>query len=192
MSFATLRAFALLAGSGAILGLLYAQLVRGAVTIDLKIGRRVRPLGPITVQIDAPRHLVFETISEPYLGRTPRALASKLKVIGRGEDFCLAEHYTPVHRMLTATTLETVRFSVPDRIDFRLVRGPVPYVIEHFILRERDGTTELEYGGEMGTDFWALGEAWAGLVAPAWERTVRSSLESVRVEAERRDNGGRG
>lgn len=174
-----------IAVTGASLGLLYTQMVRGALTLDLGLGRRIRPLGPISVPIQAPRTVVFDIIAAPYLGRTPRAMASKLRVIERGEDMVLAAHYTKVHG-LTATTLETVRFSAPDRIDFRLVRGPVPYVVESFTLREHDGGTDLEYVGELGTDLWALGEAWGRLVARAWERTVRSSLDSVRVEAERR------
>jgi hypothetical protein len=36
----------------------------------------------------------------------------------------LAAHFTPVKCGVT-TTLETVRFERPNRIDFRLVRGPV-------------------------------------------------------------------
>ncbi len=172
-------------GAAGWLGLLYTQLVRGALTLDLGLGRRIRPLGPMTVRIQAPRTVVFDVIAAPYLGRTPRAMASKLRVIEQGEDMVLAAHYTKVHG-LTATTLETVRFSPPDRIDFRLVRGPVPYVVESFKLTECDGGTEIEYGGELGTDLWALGEAWGRLVARAWERTVRSSLYAVRIEAERR------
>ena len=58
----------------------YALLVRGALTLDLGIGRRVRPLGPITRTIAAPPETVFDVIAAPYLGRTPRALAGKLEV----------------------------------------------------------------------------------------------------------------
>jgi hypothetical protein len=79
-----------------------------------------------------------------------------------------------------------VRFERPERIAFRLVRGPVPYVVETFELREREGGTELEYQGELGTDLWRLGEWWGGLVARQWERAVSETLASVRAEAERR------
>jgi hypothetical protein len=54
----------------------------------------------------------------------------------------------------------------PDRIDFRVVRGPVPHVIESFVLDAVDEGTRL-----------------------TWERAVLSSLEAVVVEAERRDRG---
>jgi Polyketide cyclase / dehydrase and lipid transport len=171
-----------LAGVGAaVLGLL----ARGRLTIDLEIGRSLRPLGPLVVAIDAPRALVFEVISAPYLGRTPRALEAKLRVVERGEDMVLAEHFTDVGRFVT-TTLETVRFQPSSRVDFRLVRGPVPHVAERFELSERDGGTVLEYSGELGMDLWALGRWWADAVARRWEAAVRSSLAAVKAEAERR------
>ena len=61
---------------------------------------------------------------------------------------------------------------------FRLVRGPVPHVVEQFRLEEADGGTELGYSGELGTDLWALGRWWGAGVARRWE------------EAERRAAGG--
>ncbi len=43
-------------------------------------------------------------------------MAAKLRVLQRGKDMVLAEHYTPVHGgRLTATTLETVTFDRPHR-----------------------------------------------------------------------------
>lgn len=149
--------------TGGSLGL-YALIVSGALTVDLGLGRRTRPLGPITVAIDASRELVFEIISAPYLGRTPRSLEGKLRVLERGKDMVLAAHYTRVHG-LVVTTLETVRFSAPDRIDCRLVRGPIPSVVEHFLLSHRNGRCELECGGELGTDLWGVGKAWGKRVA---------------------------
>jgi hypothetical protein len=82
--------------------------------------------------------------------------------------------------------VETVRFTRPDRIDFRLLRGPVPHVRETFELRATQLGTELEYSGEIGTDLWALGRWWGRAVSGHWERTVEKSLTAIRVEAERR------
>lgn len=160
-------------------------LVRGSLTIDLGIGRTLRPLGPLTWRIDAPREVVFEVISAPYLHRTPRALAGKLRVVERGEGMVLAAHVTDVGG-LVATTLETVRFEPPSSVHFRLVRGPVPHVVEQFLLREVGDGTKLEYSGELGTDLWALGRWWGEEVARRWEAAVRSSLAAVKTEAERR------
>lgn len=178
----TLAAAGLLAGTGA--GL-YGLVVRGALTLDLGIGRTLQPLGPLTVRIEAPRDVVFDVIAAPYLGRTPRALARKLRVLERDDDLVLAEHFTPVGP-LVATTVETVRFERPTHVHFRLVRGPVPHVVERFELHERAGATELGYHGELGTDFWALGRWWGHLVAATWVDTVRGSLDAVKAEAERR------
>jgi Polyketide cyclase / dehydrase and lipid transport len=129
---------------------------------------------------------VFDVIAAPYLGRTPRAMSGRLQVLQRGSDMVLAEHYTPVHRgWLTAATLETVTFDRPHRISFRLVRGPVPHITEEFSLTEHEDTTRLDYSGELGTDYAAVGQ-WSNRVAAAWEAAARSSLASIRAEAERR------
>ncbi|HEY6276861.1 MAG TPA: SRPBCC family protein [Streptosporangiaceae bacterium] len=180
-------AAAAVAAAGGLAGLGYYLVVTGKLTIDTGWGRRVRPLGPFGVEIAAPATIVFDVIAAPYLGRTPRAMSSKLQVLQRGTGMVLAEHYTPVHGgRLTAATLETVTFDRPQRIAFRLVRGPVPHVAEEFALTEHDGTTRLDYSGELGTDFAAAGQWWAGRVAAAWEAAVRASFTSIRAEAERR------
>ncbi len=179
------------AGVALTAGLLYRLVVSGALTLDTGWGRRVRPLGPLTVDIDAGREDVFDVIAAPYLGRTPRAMSDKLEVVERGSDLVLAAHRTPVRAGLVATTLETVRFERPHRVDFRLVRGPVPHVVEHFLLHDRGGRTTLEYAGQLGTDLWAVGRWWGELVGRAWEAAVDASLRSVRAEAERRAAGGR-
>jgi hypothetical protein len=156
----------------------YVGLVTGACPLDLGIGRRVRPLGPQLVEVAAPREVVFDVIAEPYLGRAPRALADKLRVLERGSDMVLAAHFTPLGGRLTP----------PERIDFRLVRGPVPHVVEAFVLTEQaaGAATRLAYSGEIGADLWRLGERWSELVGRRWEQTVASSLGAVKVEAERR------
>jgi hypothetical protein len=160
--------------------------VRGALTLDLGLGRRVLPLGPMRVSIAAPPETVFDVIAAPYLRRTPRAMRAKLDVLERGSDMVLAAHFTPLGAGLTVTTLETIRFERPERVAFRLLRGPVPSLIETFELRQTDDGTELEYRGELGTDLWRLGSWWGALVARPWERTVAESLPGIRTEAERR------
>lgn len=176
-----------LAAAGGIAGLGYYLIVTGKVTVDTGWGRRTRALGPFGVEVAAPAGTVFDVIAGPYLGRTPRAMAGKLRVLERGSDMVLAEHYTPVHGgRLTAATLETVTFDRPHRVGFRLVRGPVPAITEEFVLSEHDGTTTLSYSGELGTDLAAAGRWWADRVAAAWEAAVRASFASIRAEAERR------
>lgn len=164
----------------------YVLVVRGALALDLGLGRRIRPLGPLRLQIAAPPETVFDVVAAPYLGRTPRAMGEELEVLERGSDMVLAAHFTHVGVGLTATTVETVRFERPQRIAFRLVRGPVPYVRETFELRPSGMGTELQYEGELGTDLWRVGAWWGALVARSWERTVEESLAGIRSESERR------
>lgn len=162
----------------------YVAVVRGNLTLDLGIGRSTRPLGPLSMTIAAPLELVFDVISSPYVRKTPRALERKLRVLERSEDMVLAEHYTPVGPFVT-TTLETVRFERPERVHFRLLRGPVPSVVETFELRETADRTNLVYTGELATDLWALGRLWGSAVARVWEATVQGSLAAIKLEAER-------
>ncbi len=163
----------------------YRLLASGSLTLDLGIGRRVRPLGPLTWRIAAPPEIVFDVIADPYLGRTPRALEGKLRVWERATDMVLAAHFTPV-KCGTTTTVETVRFERPRRVDFRVVRGPVPHVVESFVLAAVEEGTELCWGGELGTDLWTVGAWWGDRVALAWENAVRNSIEAVTAESQRR------
>jgi hypothetical protein len=171
--------------AGRIVAAALYRLARAVFARDYGVGTSLRPLGPLTVRIGAPREVVFDVIAGPYLGRTPRALESKLKVLERRDDSVLAEHYTQSGRIV-ATTLETVRFERPGRVEFTLVRGPVPHVVERFELREVEGGTELDYTGELGTDLWGLGRRWGRAVGDRWEATVQGSLDAIKKEAERR------
>jgi hypothetical protein len=163
----------------------YHLLARGKLTLDLGIGRRLQPLGPLERMIAAPPDVVFDVIASPYLGRTPRALADKLQVWERGSDLALAAHFTEV-KCGTTTTLETIRFQRPDRINFRLVRGPVPHLSETFLLEKNEHGTLFTWRGELGTDGLAIGAWWGDRVARAWTKAVQASLPTIQAEAERR------
>lgn len=157
----------------------------GALTLDTGWGRRTRALGPQVVRIAAPRALIFAMVAAPYGTEPPRRFQEKIEVLDRGRDMVLAAHRTKVGR-LTTVTVETVTFTPPERIGFRLVRGPVPFVVEEFVLRELDGgaLTELEYSGELGTDGWAVGAAWGDRVARRWEAVVARSLADLKTAAQ--------
>jgi hypothetical protein len=58
--------------------------------------------------------------------------------------------------------------------------------VEEFRLEERDGGTRFHYSGELGTDFWALGQRWGDVVAERWVAVVEASVASVKAECERR------
>jgi hypothetical protein len=164
----------------------YLGLISGALPVDLGLGRRTRSLGPFGIDVRAPADVVFDVLSEPYLGRQTRAIAEKIQILERGTDMVLAAHRTPLRGRLVATTVETVRFTRPDRIDFRLTRGPVPHVVEQFVLTPGRNGTRLDYTGELGTDLWAAGARWGDAVAGPWQRTVETTFAAVKAEAERR------
>jgi Polyketide cyclase / dehydrase and lipid transport len=186
-----MRRLACAAATTAFAALGYRLVASGDLTLDTGIGRRLRPLGPLSVIIDAPRDTVFDVISAPYLDRTPRALAAELEVLERGGDMVIAAHRTPVGWGMVTTTVESVRFDRPATVSFRLLRGPVPHVVEEFALTEESGRTRVHYTGELGTDFGSPGARWGEVVARRWVTTVTASLERVRIEAERRAAIGR-
>jgi hypothetical protein len=185
-----MRRLVLAAGSitvfGACVAGTYVGLVTGRLSLDLGVGRRTRPLGPLTVDISAPRDVVYTVATAPYAERRPRAMREKVDIIERGDGMVLAAHRTPVGGGLTAVTVETVTFDSPARIRFRLVRGPVPHVAETFEFQETATGMRLTYTGELGTDLGALGERWGDLVERSWVAAVRQSFETIRVESERR------
>jgi hypothetical protein len=59
----------------------YRLLARGAVTVDTGIGRRTRPLGPLSSEIAADRKIVFDVIASPYL--EPRSQTCSLSSSAR-------------------------------------------------------------------------------------------------------------
>lgn len=164
----------------------YVGLITGRVTLDLGIGRRTRPLGPLVIDITAPPGVAFEAAAAPYAERRPRALQEKVRVLERSQDMVVAAHYTPVGGRITAVTVETVTLDPPHRIGFRLLRGPVPHVVETFDFAPTREGTRLTYTGELGTDLWRVGQWWGDLVARSWEGAVRASLDTIKAEAERR------
>lgn len=164
----------------------YVGLVTGRLSLDLGVGRRTRALGPLTVDIAAPRETVYAVATAPYAERRPRAMREKVEILERGDGMVLAAHRTPVGGNLTAVTVETVAFEEPARIDFRLVRGPVPHVVETFEFNETATGTRLLYTGELDTDLGAVGQAWGDLVARSWIATVEKALATIKTESERR------
>jgi hypothetical protein len=167
----------------------YIGVVTGRLTLDLGIGRRTRPLGPIHLEIAAPRETVFAVTAAPYADRQPRALREKVEILERAGQMVLAAHRTPVGSGLTAVTVETVTLDPPNRMGFRLLRGPVPQVVETFAFDETADGTRFTYSGELGTDLWRLGQAWGDLVARSWVHAVRDSMAAIKTESERRAQG---
>lgn len=162
----------------------YLGLVTGRLSLDLGLGRRTRPLGPLDVDITAPPERVFAAAAAPYAERRPRAMREKVDILHRSADMVLAAHKTPLGNGLTAVTVETVVLEPPHRITFRLVRGPVPYVAETFDFQPTETGTRLVYTGEMGTDLGRVGAVWGDAVARSWVHAVERSLAVIKSAAE--------
>jgi hypothetical protein len=120
----------------------YVAVATGRATVDLGVGRRSASLGPLTVDVRAPRELVFEVISAPYLGRAGPA-GGHIEVVSRGSDLVVAAHRTPLAGRIVATTVEAVGFDRPREVTFRLLRGPVPSMQERFLLEETEEGTRV-------------------------------------------------
>ena len=162
----------------------FLLMAMGRLHLDLGWGRSLHELGPIEIAIAAPRELVFEIISAPYLGRASGG--AEIEVLARSDDLAVAAHNTEVH-FYTARTVEVVELDGPARVGFRHLTGPVPHAVEEFALAETDGETQLRYSGEVGIDFFVLGRlAGRHWVRPQWERTVHAHLEDLKHRAEQR------
>lgn len=163
---------------------LFLLMAMGRLTLDLGWGRSVHRLGPITMQIAAPRDLVFEMINAPYAGRAPGG--SGIEVIARDDHLVVAAHHTKIH-FYTARTIEVIELQPSSRVSFRHIGGPVPHAEEQFALTETEDGTKIEYSGELGIDFFILGRvAGRRWVRPQWEGTVREHLEDLKGRAEQR------
>jgi hypothetical protein len=162
----------------------FAAMAMGRLTLDLGWGRGLHALGPLQVRIAAPRELVFEVLSAPYLGR---ASSDSIEVLAGNEGMVVAAHLTKVH-FYEARTVEAIELDPPARMGFRHLTGPVPHAVEEFRLDEHaGGITELTYDGELGIDFFVLGRiAGRRWVVPQWNRAVAEHLAEVKTRAEQR------
>jgi hypothetical protein len=73
----------------------YIGVLTGRLTLDLGIGRRTRPLGPLHLNIAAPRETVYAAAAAPYADRQTRAMREKVEILERAGQMVLAAHRTP-------------------------------------------------------------------------------------------------
>jgi len=167
------------AGTGTLAGLM----ATGKLTLDTGWGRSTHELGPLTWTIDAPRDLVWQQFTGPYLGSIPRDMRENFDVVEHGSDLVVAWHKSHFGRF-AAETVEAVGFEEPHRIRFRHLRGPVPHAVEEFRFEELDeATTLLTYDGELGMDGWMAGSFAARYaVIPIWLEVVTEHVDAT-VEA---------
>jgi hypothetical protein len=161
----------------------FLALAMGRLHLDLGWGRSRHELGPLAVEIEAPRELVHEILSAPYLRRIED---DSIEVLAGDEEVVVAAHLTKVH-FYEARTVEAIELDPPARIGFRHLTGPVPEAVEEFRLEAYGDRTVLRYGGVLGIDFFWLGRVAARRwVLPQWNRAVSAHLDEVKAKAEQR------
>ena len=104
----------------------YIGVVTGRLTLDLGLGRRTRPLGPLHLDIAAPRETVFAAAATPYARSAAAGHAGERRDPRTRWADGSGRAPPPVGSGLTAVSVETVTLDPPNRMGFRLLRGPVP------------------------------------------------------------------
>lgn len=161
----------------------FLALAMGRLHLDLGWGRSRHGLGPLTAEIDAPRELVYEILSAPYLRRVSD---DSIEVLAGDDSVVVAAHLTRVH-FYEARTVEIIELDPPERIGFRHLTGPVPEAVEEFRLESDGERAVLRYEGTLGIDFFWLGRVAARRwVLPQWNRAVSGHLDEVKAKAEQR------
>lgn len=147
-------------------------------------------LSPQRLEIDAPCPLVWEMITSVGRGQIPGSKNKAHLVERKSEHVLIAEFVTHSGKKVY-TTLEEVTLHPPDRITYRHLEGPLPYVWEEIELKDADmeagrGKTLLLYSGEFRTKSllgYLLGPLY---IKPLFDRLAREHLQELKEAAESR------
>ena len=143
-------------------------------------------LSPIEVQINAPRNLVFRTLTD--FGSTNARSEASSRVLSREGSRLLVEFKTRIPvlfgRRKVYRTVEWVTLHEPERVDFEEMEGPLAMRRERLILVEEE-STHFRYEAELGVRGWVLGWFLGGLfIRPKLKRAVREHLEEIHKTTE--------
>ena len=146
------------------------------------------PLPALDLAIAARPGLVFQLISAVGQG----ADAAHARVVERPSPERAIVEFTTRVMGRTVKTLEEVRFHAPDRISYRLLKGPIPAVEEEFRVEPDGERTVLRYRGT----FTAHSAWWRGgfdrIVVPRiYRRAVWASMVQIKLAAEERQGKSR-
>src|SRR3954454_21544073 len=133
-------------------------------------------LTPQNLLINAPRPLVWEMITSVGRGQLPGSKNTARLVERRSDDVLIVEFVT-YSGGKTYTTLEEMTLYPPDRITYRHLTGPLPYVYEEIkLLDAGDRRTALLYTGEFEAKSvrgYLLGPLY---IRPLFDRLAREHL----------------
>ncbi len=147
---------------------------------------RIHELRPISVEIAAPRALVFEMAAATG-GVLPGSPPHSSEVLERDGDTLLVRYRTPA--VLTELVmLERVQLHPPERIEYEVLEGPMEHVRETLAFdMVEPHLTLVRYGGMVGSNRAVVGGLIARWVAvPAYDRFMRRQLRALKLAAEAR------
>ena len=145
-------------------------------------------LSPQSVEIDAPRELVFQMLSSFRRGRVAGDNAESTQLLSEEGNVKTVEFITRAGPF-TYRTLEEVTLYRPEKIEFRHVEGPLDFSEETFTLEETaGGNTLLSHSGRfIWKRFPFFG--WLGGIIytrPMYHRVIRKHFVAVKEAAEAR------
>ena len=145
-------------------------------------------LRPQSVEIDAPRELVFQMLSSFRRGRIAGDNAESTRLISEDGDVKTVEFITKAGPF-SYRTLEEVTLHKPQKIEFRHLEGPLDFSEETFTLDETsEGATLLTHSGSFIWKRFPFFGWFGGVIytRPMYHRVIRKHFESVKEAAEAR------
>ena len=145
-------------------------------------------LKPQSIEIDAPRELVFQMLTSFRRGRIAGDDSESSRLISEDGNAKIVEFRTKAGPF-TYTTLEEVKLFPPCRITFKHLKGPLHFSEEEFRFEETDdGQTFMTHTGSfIWKRFPFFG--WLGGVIytrPMYHWVIRKHLAVVKDAAEAR------
>lgn len=141
-------------------------------------------LTPQRLHIHAPLPLIWQILASTGRGQLPRS-KNTARLIERKSDNILIVEFSTHSPKKTYTTLEEMTLHPPDRITFRHLTGPLPYVWEEMKLEaQRESQTALLYRGEFSTRS-PIGFLLAPLyIRPLFDKLALQHLKEIKHAAE--------
>jgi hypothetical protein len=150
------------------------------------------PLPRLSTQIGARPEIVFQVIAGLDQGAVSQAGAHHARVLERpGSDRMVVEFTTTVFGR-QVVTVEEVVLEPPLRIHYRLIKGPLPEVVEDFSLHPESKGTTLDYTGWFVPNRPLLRRLLDRVAVPIlYRRAVGQSMADVKRLAEARQQRSR-
>lgn len=141
-----------------------------------------------SVEIDAPRELVFQMLSSFRRGRIAGDNTESTRLISEDGNVKTVE-FTTKAGPFSYRTLEEVTLHRPEKIEFKHLEGPLDFSEEEFTLDETpDGGTLLTHSGSFVWKRIPFFGWFGGVIhtRPMYHSVIRKHFATVREAAETR------